>query len=62
MPRLGHLDQLLRAARILRRNLAFEIAQIEIIGGDRLEVLIPHDLGRDIGIVRIENWKRLPAT
>ena len=61
MPGLGHQHQLLLRAGILPRYLAFEIAQIEVVGRDRLEVLVPHDLGRDVGIVGIEDGERLPG-
>ena len=61
MAELGHLHQLLLRAGILLRHLAFEVAQIEVVGRDRLEVLVPHDLGRDVGIVGIEYRERLPG-
>ncbi len=61
MPGLGQQHQLLLRAGILPRHLAFEEAQIEVVGRDRPEVLVPHDLGRDIGIIGIEERKRLPG-
>ena len=62
MPDLSQRHQLLLRARILLSHLAFEKAQIIIVSRDRLEVLIPHDLGRDVGIIGIEQRERLPAT
>ncbi len=60
MSKLGEVLEFLRAARIELRHLAFEEAQVGVIGGNRPEVRVPHDLGRDVWIVRIEQRKRLP--
>ena len=59
MPDLGLRYQRLFRAGILLRHLAFEKAQIVIVARDWLEVLVPHDLGRDVGIVGIEQRERL---
>ena len=59
MPDLGLRYQRLLRAGILFGHLAFEEAQIVIVARDWLEVLVPHDLGRDVGIVGIEQRERL---
>ena len=61
MPNLGLRHQRLLSAGILLGHLAFEEAQIVIVARDWLEVLVPHDFGRDLGIVRIEDRERLPG-
>jgi hypothetical protein len=48
------------AAGIERHHVALEKAEVGIVGRDRTQVRIPHDLDCNVGIVGIEQRERLP--
>ena len=51
------LHRLLRTALV--GAVAVVVAQIVVVAGDRFEHVVPHDLGRDLGIVGIDQRERL---
>ena len=52
-------DLLELRALLDERAVAIVKAQIVIVGRDGPEDVVPHHLGRHIGVIRVDQWKRL---